>query len=101
MTESTTYTFIETEPDAHVQRKTVRLSDDSSDEYEDSPGSDQTEWDTELDAEDDYIPDATGAGLRHRSRTAEEQTSNWVATVRVLTPSGSQGAAVVRLTPAA
>ena len=53
--------------------ETVRLSDDSSNEYEDSCGSDQTESDTEPDAEDDDIPDATRAGLPHRSRTADKQ----------------------------
>jgi len=73
--QSTTYTDIETEPDAQVPTETVCLSDDSSDEYEDSRGSDQTESDTERDAEDDDIPDATGAGLRHRSRTADTQTN--------------------------
>jgi len=44
--QSTTYTGIETEPDAQVPMETVRLSDDSSDEYEDSCVSDQTESDT-------------------------------------------------------
>ena len=57
--------------------------------------------DTEPDAEDDDIPDATGAGLRHRSRTADKQTNNRVSTVRVSTTSGSQEAALVRRTPAA
>jgi len=66
--------------------ETVHLSDDSSDEYEESRGSDQTESDTEPDAEDDDIPDATGAGLRHRSRTADKQTNNQVSTVQVSTP---------------
>ena len=52
-------------PDAQVPTETVRLSDGTSDEYEVSRGSDQTVSDTEPDAEDDYIPDATGAGPRH------------------------------------
>jgi len=99
--QSTTYTDIETEPDAQVPMETVRLSDDSSDEYEDSRGSDQTESDTEPGGEDDDIPDATGAGLRHLSRTANKQTKNWVSTVRISTTSGSQEAALVRRTPAA
>jgi len=99
--QSTTYTDIETEPDAQVPMETVRLSDDSSDDYEDSGGSDQTESDTEPDAEEDDIPDATGAGLRHRSRTADKQTNNRVSTVRVSTTSGSQDAVLVRRTPAA
>ena len=83
--QSTKYTDIETEPGAQVPTETFRLSDDTSDKYEDSRGSDQTESDTELDAEDDNIPDATGAGLGHLSRTADEQTNNQVSTVRVST----------------
>jgi len=97
----TTYTDIETEPDALVPTETVSLSDDSSDEYKDTGGSDQTALDTEPDAEDDDIPDATGAGLRHQSRTADEQTTNRVSTVRVSTTSGSLEAVLVRRTPAA
>jgi len=77
------YTDIEMEPDAQLPTETVRLRDNSSDEYEDSRGSDQTESDTEPDVEDDDIPDATGAGLRHRSRTADKQSINQVSTVRV------------------
>ena len=84
--QSTTYTDSETEPDAQVPTERVRLSDDSSDVYEDSRGTDQTESDTEPDAEDDDIPDGTGAGLRHRSRTADKQTNNQVSTVQVSTP---------------
>ena len=95
------YTDIQTEPDASVQTETVCLSDDSSDEYKDSRGSDQTESDTEPEAEDDDIPDATGAVLRQWSRTADKQTNDRVSTVRVLTTSGSQEAALVRQTPAA
>jgi len=79
--QSTMYTDIETEPDGLVPTETVRLSDDDSDEYEDSRGSDQSESDTEPDTEDNDIPDATGAGLRHRSRTADKQTNNRVSTV--------------------
>jgi len=41
--QSTMYTDIETEPDPQVPTETVRLSDGSNDEYEDSRGSDQTE----------------------------------------------------------
>jgi len=101
MIQSTTHTDIATEPDAQVPTETVHLSDDSSDENKDSGGSDQTESDTEPDAEDNDIPDATGAGLRHRSRTADKQTNNWVSTVGVSTTSGSQGVGFVRRTAAA
>jgi len=77
------------EPDTQVPTETVRLRNASSDEYEDSGGSDQTELDTKPDAEENDISDATGAGRRHRSRTAE-QTNNQVSTVRVSTTSGLQ-----------
>jgi len=99
--QSTTYTDIETELDPQVPTETVCLSNDSNDEYEDTRGSDQTESDTEPYVEDDDIPDATGAGLRHRSQTADEQTNNRVSNVRVSTTSRSQEAALVRRTPAA
>ncbi|PUU80804.1 hypothetical protein B9Z19DRAFT_1123059 [Tuber borchii] len=64
--QSTTYADIETEHDAQATTETVRLSDESSDEDQNSRGSDQTELDTEPDAEDNDIPEATGAGLHHR-----------------------------------
>ena len=64
--QSTTYNDIETEPDAQALTEAICLSDDSSDEYQNSRRSDQTESDTEPDTEDNDIPDATGAGLRHR-----------------------------------
>ena len=99
--QSTTYNDIETEPDAQEPKETVRLSDDSSDEYQNSRRSDQTESDTEPDTEYNNILDATGAGLRHRSRTADGQTNIPVSTVRVSTTSRSQEAALVRRTPAA
>ena len=91
---------MEMDPDAQVPTETVHLSDNSRDEYVDSRGSDQTESDTQPDQEDDHIPDTTGAGLRHRSRTADKQTNNWVSTVRVSTTSGSQEATLLRQTPA-
>ena len=95
------YNDIEMEPDAQAPAETVHLSDDSSDEYQNSRRSDQTESDTEPDKEDNDIPDATGAGLRHRSQTGDGQTNNPVSTVRVSTTSGSQEATHFRRTPAA
>ena len=97
----TTYTAIETEPDTHVPRETVHLNNNSNNKYEDSRGSDQTESGTVPEVEDADIPDATRAGLRHESRTADERTNNRVSTVRVSTTSGSQEAALVMSTPAA
>jgi len=98
---STTYTDFEPEPDAQVPTETVRLSDDSCDEYDDSGGSDEIESDTEADTEDNDIPDATEAGLPHRSRPATEQTNNLVSTVRVSITSGLQETTLVRVTPSA
>ena len=94
--QSRTYTDIKTKPDAQVPTETVGQSDDSSDEYQDSCRSDQSVSDTEPEAEDDDIPDATGAGLPLRSRTVDEQTNNRVSTVRVSTTSRSKEAALVR-----
>ena len=88
------------EPDTQVPTETVRLRNASSDEYEDSWGSDQTELDTKPDPEENDILDATGAGRRHQSRTAE-QTNNQVSTVRVSITSGLQETTLVRVTPAA
>jgi len=96
-----TYTDIQTAPDPQVPTETVRQSDDSSDEYEESRGSDQIELDTEPDVKDDFIPDATGAALRQRSRTVDQQTNNQVSTVRVSTTSGSEEAALFRRRPPA
>ena len=95
-----TYNDIETEPDAQALTETIRLSDDSSDEYQNSRRSDQTELDTEPDKEDNDIPVATGAGLRHQSRTVDVKTNTRVTTVWVSTTSGSQEAALGRQTPA-
>ena len=50
--QSTTYNDIETEPDAQALTETIRLQDDSSDEYQNSLSCDQTESDTEPDMED-------------------------------------------------
>ena len=73
--QSTTYNDIRTEPDTQAPRETIRLNDYSSDEYQNSHRSDQTESDTEPDMEDNDIPDATGAGLRHRSLIADGRTT--------------------------
>ena len=57
------YSEPEGEPDVQWQIETVRLSDDSSDEYQNSCRSDETESDTEPDAEDNDVPDDdTGSG---------------------------------------
>ncbi|PUU80498.1 hypothetical protein B9Z19DRAFT_1123494 [Tuber borchii] len=99
--QSTKYADIETEHDEQASTEIVRLSDNSIDKYQNCRGSDQTESDTEPDAEDNDIPEATGAGLRHRSQTVDGHINNRVLTARVSTTSGSQEAALVRRTPAA
>ena len=91
------------EPDAQQQIATVHLGDKSRDEYQTSRRSDETESDTELDTEDNEVPDDyTGSGSHNRSRTADRRQANTrVSTMRVWTTSGSQGAAPVRRTQAA
>jgi len=70
--QTTAYTEHVGETDAPPQIETVRLSNDSSDEYQNSRRSDQTESDTEPDAEDNDIPDDdTAPRTRRRTRTAE------------------------------
>jgi len=66
-----------------------------------SGGAEQTESETEPDVEEDDIPEATGARLCHWSQTADQETNNWVLTVRASTTSRSQEAALVKGTPAA
>ena len=101
--QSTAYSEPEGEPDAQQRVATVRQCDESSDEYQNSCRSDETESDTEPDAEDnDVLDDDTGARPHHRSRIAGRRPANTrVSTVRVLTTSGSQAAAQVGRTQAA
>jgi len=77
------------------------LSDDSSDEYQNSHISDQTELNTEPDTDENDNADNTRSITRHQSRAGEKRTNNRVSTVRISTTSGSQAAAIVRPTPAA
>lgn len=99
--QTTAYTEPEAEPDAQRELETVRLSDDSSEEYQNSRRSDETETDTEPDVEDNDIPDGTASEPRRRSRTVDRRANNRVSTVRVSTTSGSQEAAPVGSNPAA
>ena len=87
--QTTAYTEHLGETDAPSQIETVRLSDNSSDEYQNSRSSDQTESDTEPDPEDnDILDDDTALGTCRRSRTAERrQAKSRVSTVRVSTTS--------------
>jgi len=77
------------------------LSDDSSDEYQNSHLSDQNELDTEPDTDENDNTDGTRSISRDQSRAGEKQTHNRVSTVQISTSSGLQEAAIVRRTPAA
>jgi len=77
------------------------LSDDSSDEYQNSHISDQTELDTEPDTDENDNACDTRSITCHQSRAGEKRTNNRVSTVRISSTSGSQEAAIVRPTPAA
>jgi len=101
--QTTAYSEPEGEPDTQHQIATVRLRDESRNEYQNSRRSDETEWDTEPEAEDSDVPDDdTGSVPRHRSRTADRRQANTlVSTMRVSTTSRSQGAAQVGRTQAA
>ena len=73
----------------------------SSDEYQNSHISDQTELDTEPDKEEYNNADRTTSVTRYQSRGGEKQSNNSVSTVQLSTTSGSQEAAIVRPAPAA
>jgi len=77
------------------------LSDASSDEYQNSHISDQTELDTEPDTDKNNNADGTRSIRRHQSRAGEKRTNNRVVSVQISTSSGSQEAAIVTRTPAA
>jgi len=89
--------------EAHPQvpPEKVSPSNNSSEHHKVSTGLDQGESDTEAAGEDDDICEATGAGLRHLSRTADKETSNLVTTVRLSTSSGLSERALVRRMAAA
>jgi len=78
----------------------LHLSDDSSDEYQNSHISDQTELNTEPDTDENDDADDTRSIRHHQSRAGEKRTNNRVSTVRISTTSGLQEAAIVRPTPA-
>ena len=80
----------------------VRLSDDSTDEYQMLHLADETEPDTEPDIEDLGSADERTSRRRRGPRLADTPGgNNRLRTVRILTNSGSQEAAIVARTPAA
>jgi len=82
-------------------REIFHLSDDSSDEYQNSHISDHTELDTESDTDENDNADGTRSITHHQSRAGEKRTNNRVSTVQISTTTGSQEAAIVRRTPTA
>ena len=76
-------------------------SDDSSNEYQNSNISDETELDTQPDTDENDNADGGRSITCDQSRAGEKQTKNRVLTVRISTTSGSHEAAIIRPTPAA
>jgi len=84
------YNDHEADQDEDGQQITVifHLCDDSSDEYQNSHISDQTELDTEPDTDENNNADDTRSITRHQSQAGEKRTNNRVSTVRISTTSG-------------
>jgi len=74
------YNDHEADQDADGQQITdiFHLSNDSSDEYQNSHTSDQTELDTELDTDEKHNADDTRSITRHQSPAGEKRTNNKV-----------------------
>ena len=79
----------------------VRLSDDSSDEYQISRPGDETEPDTEPEGANLGGVDETTPRRRRGPPLVEKHGNNRPRTVRISTTSGSQEAAIVPRTPVA
>ena len=99
--QTTENTEPETEPDGQGYIETVRLSDDSSDEYQASRQGDVTDPDTEPHAEDHDSAANTPSGRRRKSQAAGRHGNKRAQVVRISTTSGSQEAPLVQQTPAA
>ena len=87
----------ETEPEGQAHLETVRLSDHSSDEYQNPEDPEETDSETELDSETRDI----GEGATSRRRDLPQAADNRQTTVRISTTSRSQEIALVNRTPAA
>jgi len=94
--QATENTEPETETDGQGHIETVRLNDDSSDEYQASPQGDETEPHTEPDVEDHDSADNTPSGQRRESQAAGRQGNKRPRVVRISTISGSPEAALVQ-----
>jgi len=99
--QTTAYTEPEMEADRQGHMEPVRLSDDSSDEYQMSHSSDQTEPDTEPEGANLGGADETTPRRRRGPRLVETHGNNRPRTVRISNNSGSQEAAIVPRTPTA
>ena len=99
--QTTAYTEPEMEADGQGHMEPVRLSDDSSDEYQMSHPGDETEPDTEPEGANLGGADETTPRRRRGPRLVETHGNNRPRTVRISTNSGSQEAAIVPRTPAA
>jgi len=89
------------EADGQGHMEPVRLSDDSSDEYQMSHPGDETEPDTEPEGANLSGADETTPRRRRGPRLVETDGNNRPRTVRISTNSASQEAALVPRTPAA
>jgi len=99
--QTTAYTEPEMEADGQGHMEPVRLSDDSSDEYQMSHPGDETEPHTKPEGANLGGADETTPRRRRGPRLVENHGNNRSRTVRISTNSGSQEAAIVPRTPAA
>jgi len=99
--QTTAYTEPEMEADGQGQMEPVRLSDDSSDEYQMSHPGDETEPDTEPEGANLSGADETTPRPHRGPRLVETHGNHRPRTVRISTNSGSQEAAIVPRMPAA
>ena len=83
--QTTTYSELDIEQEVQVDPATVHLSDASSDEYQNSHGSDGTELEIEPDAEDDDTPDSTEPEPCQRSWRADRERNKRLTTVPIST----------------
>ena len=99
--QTTAYTEPDMEADGQGHMEQVRLSDDSSDEYQMSHPGDEIEPDTQPEGANLGGVDVTTPRRRREPRLVETHGNNHPRTVRISTNSGSQEAAIVPRTPAA
>jgi len=99
--QTTAYTETEMEADRQGHMEPVRLSDDSTDEYQMSHPGDETEPHTEPEGANLSGADETTPRDRRGPRLVETHGNNCPRTVRILTNSASQEAAIVERSPAA